>query len=92
MSRLTDLLARYADRHQPIDLRLLESIIRQEKLTGTLTLHYRNGEPKLLEAGKPVQVAIEPGAVLAEPSVEPPVYAGTAYPPGPRHYLLKQQP
>ena len=69
MSRLTDLLQRYATRHQPIDLRLLESIIRREKLTGSLTLHYRNGEPKLLEAGRTVQVEIE-----AEP---PPVLAGS---------------
>jgi hypothetical protein len=60
MSRLTDLLARYASHRQPIDLRLLEHIIRQEKLTGSLTIHYRGGEPKLLEAGKPIVVEVEP--------------------------------
>jgi GAF domain-containing protein len=60
MSRLTDLLARYAAHHQPIDLRLVESIIRQEKLTGSLTIHYRHGQPKLLEAGKPIVVEVEP--------------------------------
>ncbi len=60
VSRLTDLLTRYANHHQPIDLRLLESIIRTEKLTGSLLIHYRNGEPRLLEAGKPIQVEVEP--------------------------------
>ncbi len=61
MSRLTDLLQRYAARHQPIDLRLLDAVIRQERYTGSLTLHYRSGQPKLLEAGKPIVVEVEPG-------------------------------
>ncbi|PYQ25622.1 MAG: hypothetical protein DMF56_26885 [Acidobacteria bacterium] len=68
MSRLTDLLQRYAARHQPIDLRLLDSVIRQERYTGSLTLHYRSGQPKLLEAGKPIVVEVEPGV---GPAVEP---------------------
>ncbi len=59
MSRLTVLLQRYADRHQPIDLRLLESVIRTERYTGSLTLHYHNGQPKLLSAGQPIQVEVE---------------------------------
>ncbi len=59
MSRLTDLLSRYAARHQPIDLRLLDTVIRQERYTGSLTLHYRSGLPKLLEAGKPIVVEVE---------------------------------
>ena len=59
MSRLTDLLARYASRHQPIDLRLLDAVIRKERFTGSLTLHYRSGQPKLLEAGKPIVVEVE---------------------------------
>jgi hypothetical protein len=63
MSRLTDLLQRYADHHQPIDLRVLEAVIRKEKLTGSLTLHYQNGEPKRLEAGKPIQVDVESAPV-----------------------------
>jgi hypothetical protein len=60
MSRLTDLLQRHATHHQPIDLRLLAAVIRQERYTGQLTLHYRNGQPKLLETGKPIVVEVEP--------------------------------
>jgi hypothetical protein len=71
VSRLTDLLSRHAAHHQPLDLTLLMAVIRQEKWTGSLTLHYRHGQPKLLEAGRPIQVEVE-SAALVEPSADTP--------------------
>jgi hypothetical protein len=70
MSRLTDLLSRYAHHQRPLDLRLLESIIRDEKYTGSLVQHYRNGQLKLIEAGRPIVVEVEQpddSAVLLAP-------------------------
>ena len=70
MSRLTDLLQRHAAHHQPLDFRLLESVIRQEKLTCNLTIHYRGGEPKLIEAGRPIVVELEPTCPFDTPAHE----------------------
>jgi hypothetical protein len=69
MSRLTDLLSRHSAHHQPLDLRLLDAVIRQEKWTGSLTLHYRHGQPKLLEAGRPIQVEVDTSAESAAVTV-----------------------
>lgn len=60
MSRLADLLRRYAHLQRPLSLRHLEDVLRQEKFTGPVTYHYQDGVPKRIEAGKPLTVEILP--------------------------------
>jgi hypothetical protein len=59
VSRITDLIQRHAAHHHPIDLHLLDAIIWQERWSGSLTIHYHGGRPKLLSAGKPIVVEVE---------------------------------
>lgn len=73
-TRLVALLNRYAHLQQPISLRYVADLLRQERFTGPVTFHYVGGIPRRIEAGRPLTVELAPAPVdssLRETSENP---------------------
>lgn len=56
MSRLTDLLTRFSLTGQCISRDHIFDLARQEQFTGYIGFHFRDGIPRRVESGRPVQV------------------------------------
>ncbi len=58
---LIEILRRYAGGAPPPSLQHVEDLLRQAKFDGPVTVHYRCGIPRRIEAGKPVTLELSEG-------------------------------
>lgn len=61
MSRLEQLLLPYLRGQEVISLTKVEDLLRQVRFDGPVTIHYRGGVPRCIEAGKPIILKLDTG-------------------------------